>query len=205
MKWNTKSLLFIACVGLAGSALFGFSKGDDRNFRIAKNLDVFNAVFKELDIDVVLMGHDHVYTRSYMMDGLTPVVTEQVESSVTNPDGILYVTVNSASGSKFYRIKDSEFAYATVKNQENIPNISNIEVTGTSFKITTYRSTDMSVVDSFEILRKKDEPSPEPTEPSAEPTEPSGNPTESAAETDPSVKESTTAEPTKASQEPTKT
>lgn len=50
MKWNTKSLLFIACVGLAGSALFGFSKGDDRNFRIAKNLDVFNAVFKELDM-----------------------------------------------------------------------------------------------------------------------------------------------------------
>ena len=124
---------------------------------------------------------------------------------MTNPDGILYVTVNSASGSKFYRIKDSEFAYAAVKNQENIPNISSIEVTGTSFKITTYRSTDMSVVDSFEILRKKDEPSPEPTEPSAEPTEPSGNPTESAAETDPSVKESTTAEPTKASQEPTKT
>ena len=45
MKWNTKSLLFIACVGLAGSALFGFSKGDDRNFLIAKTLVVFNAVF----------------------------------------------------------------------------------------------------------------------------------------------------------------
>ena len=56
MKWNTKSLLFIACVGLAGSALFGFSKGDDRNFRIAKNLDVFNAVFKELDM--FLCGYD---------------------------------------------------------------------------------------------------------------------------------------------------
>ena len=50
MKWNTKSLLFIACVGLAGSALFSFSKGDDRNFQIAKNLDIFNAVFKELDM-----------------------------------------------------------------------------------------------------------------------------------------------------------
>ncbi|MGO5166633.1 MULTISPECIES: metallophosphoesterase [unclassified Candidatus Paralachnospira] len=178
---------------------------------ILQRREALAPVFKELDIDVVLMGHDHVYTRSYMMDGLTPVVTEQVESSVTNPDGILYVTVNSASGSKFYRIKDSEFAYAAVKNQENIPNISNIEVTGTSFKITTYRSTDMSVVDSFEILRKKDEPSTEPTEPSAEPTEPSteptepsSNPTESTAATDPSVKESTTAEPTKASQEPTK-
>ena len=26
-------------------------------------------VFKDLDIDVVLMGHDHVYTKTYMMDG----------------------------------------------------------------------------------------------------------------------------------------
>ncbi|WP_455673462.1 S41 family peptidase [Phocaeicola sp.] len=50
MKWNTKKLLFVACFGLAGCAFFSFSKGDDRNFQIAKNLDIFNAVFKELDM-----------------------------------------------------------------------------------------------------------------------------------------------------------
>ena len=184
---------------------------------ILQRREALAPVFKELDVDVVLMGHDHVYTRSYMMDGLTPIVTEQVESSVTNPEGILYVTVNSASGSKFYKIKSSEFEYAAVKNQENIPNISNIEVTGTSFKITTYRSTDMSVVDSFEILRKSEEPSTEPTEPtepSTEPTEPSTDPTEPSADptepsteptsaVDPSTEESTTAEPTKAAQSTT--
>ena len=38
------------CVGLTGSALFSFNKGDDRNFQIAKNLDIFNAIFKELDM-----------------------------------------------------------------------------------------------------------------------------------------------------------
>ena len=38
------------CVGLAGGALFSFNKGDDRNFQIAKNLDIFNAIFKELDM-----------------------------------------------------------------------------------------------------------------------------------------------------------
>ena len=73
-----------------------------------------------------------------------------------------------------WRMKTQTYVYQRF-NQENIPNISNIEVTGTSFKITTYRSTDMSVVDSFEILRKKEEPSTEPTELSAEPTEPSGS------------------------------
>lgn len=55
-------------------------------------------VFKDLDIDVVLMGHDHVYTRTYMMDGTTPDTSKGVQSSVTNPTGILYLTANSASG-----------------------------------------------------------------------------------------------------------
>lgn len=50
MKWNSKKIGLVICVGLAGCALFGFNKGDDRNFQIAKNLDVFNAVFKELDM-----------------------------------------------------------------------------------------------------------------------------------------------------------
>lgn len=50
MKWNAKKLLFAACFGLIGCAFFAFSKGDGRNFQIAKNLDIFNAVFKELDL-----------------------------------------------------------------------------------------------------------------------------------------------------------
>lgn len=50
MKWNSKYIWLVIGVTLAGSALFSFSKGDDRNFQIAKNLDVFNAVFKELDM-----------------------------------------------------------------------------------------------------------------------------------------------------------
>ena len=115
-------------------------------------------VFKELDIDVVLMGHDHVYVRSYMMDGTTPEVPETVQSVARDPEGILYVTANSSSGSKFYSILgNANTNYAAVKNQENKPNFSNIEVTENSFKITTYRSEDLSVVDSFKIQRTSDE------------------------------------------------
>ncbi len=165
-------------------------------------------VLDELDIDVVLMGHDHVYVRSYMMNGFTPETTETVESSVTDPEGILYVTVNSASGSKYYNIQNAEFDYAAVKSQEKVPNISNVEVTEDSFKITTYRTSDMSVVDTFEILRtaqteEPTEPSTEPTEPSTEPTEPSTDPTEPSTEpTEPSTEPST--EETKPSTEETK-
>ena len=116
----------------------------------------YSPVFSELGIDVVFMGHDHVYTRTYLMNGTTPVIPDDGNiSSVTDPeDGeVLYVTANSASGSKFYSIRDNEFDFAAVENQERTPNISKIDVTDNSFTITTYRVSDMSVVDTFEITR----------------------------------------------------
>ncbi len=117
-------------------------------------------VFKDLDIDVVLMGHDHVYCRTYMMDGVTPMTDASIYdddnySSITNPEGILYVTANSASGSKYYTIqKDQDFNYAYVMNQERTPNISRVDISDNKFTITTYRTSDMSVVDTFTINRK---------------------------------------------------
>ena len=46
---NTRRLLAGALLLCMGMGLVSF-KGDDRNFRIAKNLDLFNAIFKELDL-----------------------------------------------------------------------------------------------------------------------------------------------------------
>ena len=50
MKRNGK--LISICIGvlLLGSVFFAFNKEDDRNFQIIKSLDVFNSVFKELDM-----------------------------------------------------------------------------------------------------------------------------------------------------------
>ena len=94
-----------------------------------------------------------------MMDGLDPMTDASIYddvdySSITNPTGILYVTLNSASGSKFYTIKNASFPYSRVMNQENVPNISRVDVSDSQFKVTTYRTSDMSVVDSFAINRK---------------------------------------------------
>ena len=117
-------------------------------------------VFKELDIDVVLMGHDHVYCRTYMMDGLTPMTDTSIYdddnySSITNPEGVLYVTMNSASGSKFYTLKNQTFDYSAVLNQENRRNISRVDVSDSQFTVTTYNCDDMSVVDTFTINRDR--------------------------------------------------
>lgn len=56
MKWNIKEnfkikrTLLYAAVFILGGVFFAFVKGDDRNFQIAKNLDIFNALYKELDM-----------------------------------------------------------------------------------------------------------------------------------------------------------
>lgn len=116
-------------------------------------------IFKELDIDIVLMGHDHVYCRTYMMDGLEPMTDtalydDEDYSSITNPTGILYVTANSGSGSKYYNIQTSlELPYSKVMNQERVPNVSRVDISDECFTITTYRTSDMSVVDTFTINR----------------------------------------------------
>lgn len=48
-KFLNKKIAILAGVLLIGFALFSF-KGDNRNFQISKNLDVFNTVFRELDL-----------------------------------------------------------------------------------------------------------------------------------------------------------
>ena len=98
---------------------------------------------KENGIDAVLMGHDHVYVRTHLMDGTEPLVEwkdgveEQVPNEYINPKGALYITANSGSGSKFYRIKSEKFDYAAVQNQERVPNYSEISVTDNTFKVVT--------------------------------------------------------------------
>ncbi|MBU5626655.1 phosphodiester glycosidase family protein [Oscillibacter sp. MSJ-2] len=120
-------------------------------------------VFSELGIDAVLMGHDHVYTRTFLMSGTQPT-TNTVTDSVTDPGygQVLYLTANSASGSKFYAIHDKQFPYSAVTNQESVPNLTKVDVTEDSLTFTTYRTGEENtiddVVDTFTIRRTQDKP-----------------------------------------------
>ncbi|OFO59620.1 hypothetical protein HMPREF3023_05140 [Peptoniphilus sp. HMSC075B08] len=122
-------------------------------------------ILKENKIDLVLNGHDHVYTRTHVMDGTKPIIEWEngeegkAPSEYVNPKGIIYVTTNSASGSKHYDImKNQNFEFSAFKNQEYVPNISNLKITDNSIEVTTYRTNDSSVVDSFKIV--KEDPTP---------------------------------------------
>ncbi|MEO3821296.1 metallophosphoesterase family protein [Plantactinospora sp. B24E8] len=68
----------------------------------------FTTAFSDLGVDLVLQGHDHVYTRSYSIkNGQKENPDEQpgADEVFPGPGGVIYVTANSASGSKYYDIK----------------------------------------------------------------------------------------------------
>lgn len=169
--------------------------------------------FEEYDIDVVLTGHDHAYSRSYLLSGdgvkditytddefdeqlekdldmgETPepitvapgnigedtedpaeqaylnylndimdseAVLEETkdEETVTNPEGILYMTANSASGSKYYDLVPRMQSYIAARWQEDVPTYSIVSIDDTSFTITTYRSDTNEAIDSTFTITK---------------------------------------------------
>ena len=147
-------------------------------------------IFEDNDIDVVLTGHDHTYSRSYILKGgsldESSMITddefeeylegekesdetyqnylESIEDadavettntkSVTNPEGILYMTANSASGSKYYDLVEKKQAYIASRWQEDVPTYSIIDVTDTTFTINTYRTDNNQKIDSTFTIKK---------------------------------------------------
>lgn len=98
----------------------------------------------QLGFDMVLMGHDHHYTRSYLIkDGELADSEEQAAADevVAEPGEVLYVTANSASGSKYYNLNTGiDLWWSSVRNQERVRNYSAIEVTDESITVRTLRS-----------------------------------------------------------------
>ena len=121
-------------------------------------------IFSELGVDVVLMGHDHHYTRTYLMEGTNPVIPEgydvskgeEAPSEQTAEEGqVFYLTADSASGSKYYKLNGQLSqglpTYAAVDWQQNMPSITNIEVSEDQIVFTSYYQ------DSDESLKQFDQ------------------------------------------------
>lgn len=86
-----------------------------------------SSTLSELNVDLVLSGHDHVYTRTHLMDGTTPVIpnadgaedktgTDKDAPVAGKPGDVLhpkdnetlYVNTSSSTGSKFYSFMDRD-------------------------------------------------------------------------------------------------
>ncbi|MGM9934931.1 MAG: metallophosphoesterase [Clostridium sp.] len=153
-------------------------------------------IFEDNDIDVVLTGHDHAYSRSHILSGgykekdTSKLLSEDdfekyfdgeaeyddkyeeylkyvedrkaVEATagdvnnVVDPEGILYMTANSASGSKYYDLVTRKQSYIASRWQEDVPTYSTIHISDTEFSISTYRTDNGEKIDdTFKITKTK--------------------------------------------------
>lgn len=120
-------------------------------------------IAKKYNIDLVINGHDHVYVRSHIMDGTIPIEKYNEDGTVpgeyVNPQGTLYLTLNSASGSKYYNIKNQKFPYSAVQEQSYRRNVTKFEVTDDTFTAITYDLESGYVVDKVTLRKTSNTPS----------------------------------------------
>ena len=125
------------------------------NDTIRERRESFAPIMQELDIDVVLSGHEHVNSRAYMINGLTADTAQGNATRVTDPAGILYLSGGTPSGSKFYKLLSKDQLPHIAFNLQNVITFTNVEVDKNTFRITTYRASDKAVLDTFEIKKDK--------------------------------------------------
>jgi hypothetical protein len=97
----------------------------------------------ELGIDLVLMGHDHNYARTYLIKNGQKADEKEVPAAVkveAKEGEVMYVTANSSSGSKYYDTENPGAWWASVWNQEKVRNYTVLDVTDDEITVRTLRS-----------------------------------------------------------------
>lgn len=73
-------------------------------------------------VDLVLSGHDHIYTRSHLMEGNSPVIPEHPAKpgDVFTPaaNQTMFLTANSSTGTKFYDFYSDGVDYENMTREE---------------------------------------------------------------------------------------
>ncbi|MET8631399.1 metallophosphoesterase family protein [Streptomyces sp. NPDC004074] len=130
--------------------------GDNKTRRVD-----FPTTFSKLGVDMVLQGHDHSYSRSYLIkngEKANPAEQPGAADVYPGPGGVLYVTGNSASGSKYYDITTPDnsgtsgagngadplnpknYWYNSVQNQEHVRSYVKVQVRNDKLVVENLRS-----------------------------------------------------------------
>ncbi|WP_164742776.1 FN3 domain-containing metallophosphoesterase family protein [Brevibacterium linens] len=91
------------------------------------------------DIDLVVSGHDHIFNRTFLMDGEgKPVEGSEAGADEAKEDGqTLYLTLTSSSGSKFYDyVPGLDWEGKSVHN--DMPAFTRVRVSDEALRATTY-------------------------------------------------------------------
>ncbi len=107
----------------------------------------------EFDIDICLSGHDHYYSRSHIIrDG--KVTDDIIKNGVyNNPDGTLYLTQNSSSGSNYSGIGDEISEFCNFAMQERRATYSIVNVVGDTLTVKSYHSDTNELFDTITIQK----------------------------------------------------
>ena len=103
--------------------------------------------------------------------------------TVTDPQGILYMTANSASGSKYYELLSTQQDYVAARSQNWLPSYSVITLTADTFAIDTYQITDDGKAEAIDDIFTIKKTGADAADASADTTDGSSDDTDTAADT----------------------
>lgn len=139
----------------------GIHKGDKD---IAILRDKLPCILQSNNIDLVLCGHDHIYSRTYPIkdNKIINIKVERLEDSkedvdlIKNNEGITYITGSSCTGSKFYKITKNKDEYEYIRKIycKEIPTYTVVEVRQGSVCIITYEVNNNKPIDNKIIIKK---------------------------------------------------
>jgi hypothetical protein len=108
-------------------------------------------IFDSLGIDLVLMGHDHCYTRTFQMRAGKAV--SAAERAMVDPSGTMYITLGTAAGSKYYGFRQGDKLFRAVRWQGYEPSYAVLSAGPRSLSVTTYEADSQRVIDEYAIMK----------------------------------------------------
>ncbi len=111
-------------------------------------------ILDEYDIDLCVGGHDHLYSRSYIVKNNKATSDVAVDNVYTNPDGTLYITGNTASGCTYNGVDaDAKEPQCDVWSQTRTPGYSIIDIAGDTLTVTTRETENNDIIDTVSIVK----------------------------------------------------
>lgn len=128
-----------------------FGSGPHANDKdVLKARDFYSDCFKDLNVDLVVSGHDHLYSRSFLMDGKR---STSKDGGIKKRGETMYLTGNSSSGSKFYTKNIKKYGYLAALKQEKESYVSSIKISHNEMIIATFDAATMDKIDYCKIKK----------------------------------------------------
>lgn len=135
--------------------------GDDYDWQHAYNVDTDEAVTLYAEDGTDMTDDEKAGLDAFTEDNKCYTISDVDGNSVDDPDGILYMTANSATGSKYYELAETQQDYVAVRSQNWLPSYSVISLTDSAFSIDTYQikddGTTEKIDDTFTINKTSGE------------------------------------------------